>query len=53
VLSVPSAPAASAAPAGIRMNVCTASQIVSSAGILSAKNSAAHMMPAMISTAGC
>ncbi len=46
-------PAASSAPAGMRMKVCTTSQTVSTAGILSAKNSIKSMKPVLPSTSGC
>ena len=40
-------------PAGIRMNVWTASHSVSTPGILSAKNSTTNMNPDAVSTHGC
>ena len=43
----------SAAPAGMRMKVCTASQTLSIQGTLSAKNSTASMRPLAPSTSGC
>ena len=52
-LESPNTLAASAAPAGIRMNVCTTSHTVSTPGILSAKNSTANMKPDAASTQGC
>ena len=52
-LSAPKAPAASAAPAGMRITVWTVSHTESTNGILSAKNSTKHMKPLAASTAGC
>ena len=49
----PNTLAASAAPAGMRMNVCTTSHSVSTPGILSAKNSTKNMKPDAASTHGC
>ena len=49
----PVAPAASSAPAGMRMNVCTESQKLSSPGILSARNSIESRNPAAPITHGC
>ena len=49
----PNTLAASAAPAGMRMNVCTTSHTVSTPGILSAKNSTQNMKPDATSTHGC
>jgi hypothetical protein len=49
----PNTPAASAAPAGMRMSVCTTSHSESTPGILSAKNSTKHMKPDAASTSGC
>ena len=51
--TVPTAPAASTAPAGMRMKVCSVSQPVSTPGTLSATNSTTYMNPAATSTAGC
>ena len=51
--SAPTADAASSAPAGTRMNVCTVSQMLSTHGILSAKNSTMTMKPDAASTSGC
>ena len=45
--------AASAAPAGMRMAVCTTSQSESRPGILSAKNSMNTMKPLAAMTTGC
>ena len=49
----PNTLAASAAPAGIRMNVWTVSHSVSTPGTLSAKNSTQNMNPDAASTHGC
>ena len=49
----PNTLAASAAPAGMRMNVCTRSHAESTPGTLSAKNSTKHMKPDAASTIGC
>src|SRR5439155_27364108 len=49
----PNTLAASAAPAGMRTNVCTRSHSESTPGILSAKNSTKHMKPDAASTYGC
>src|SRR5262245_31716878 len=48
----PTAPAASSAPAGIRMNVCSASHAESTPGVLSAKNSTQYMNTAAAITSG-
>ena len=52
-LESPNTLAASAAPAGMRMNVCTKSHTESTPGILSAKNSTQNMNPDAMSTHGC
>ena len=52
-LSAPNTPAAKAAPAGIRITVCTTSHNESRPGTLSAKNSTATMKPLPASTTGC
>jgi len=49
----PKAMAASAAPAGIRTKLCTASQMLSSQGSLSAPNSTSAMKPLAPITSGC
>ena len=49
----PVAPAASSAPAGMRMNVWMASHTESIAGTLSARNSITSMKPAAPMTQGC
>ncbi|MCY1376663.1 hypothetical protein D9M69_641720 [compost metagenome] len=51
--SAPNTLAASAAPAGMRMAVCTTSHSESRPGILSAKNSTNTMKPLTASTIGC
>ena len=48
----PTAAAARTAPAGIRTKVLSASQAVSTPGVLSAKNSTTYMKPAAVSTRG-
>ena len=49
----PNTPAASAAPAGTRMTVCSASQAESTSGTLSATNSTSRSAPLPQSTTGC
>ena len=51
-VQAPRAPAASAAPAGIRMKVCTVSHSESTTGILSATNSTSNIRKLAPSTSG-
>ena len=53
LLESPNAIAASAAPAGMRMKLCTASHMLSSQGSLSAPNSTSVIKPLAASTTGC